>query len=41
VRKCATEKSIIATAGLAIGLLGCASQYKQEAKPEQQRKPCR
>ena len=29
---------IIATAGLAVGLLGCASQYKQEAKQEQQAK---
>ncbi len=29
---------IIATVGLAIGLLGCASQYKQEAKQEQQAK---
>jgi hypothetical protein len=29
---------IIATAGLAIGLVGCASQYKQEAKQEQQAK---
>jgi hypothetical protein len=29
---------IIATVGLAIGLFGCASQYKQEAKQEQQAK---
>jgi hypothetical protein len=25
---------IIATVGLAMGLLGCASQYKQDAKQE-------
>ena len=29
---------IITTVGLAIGLLGCASQYKQEEKQEQQAK---
>jgi hypothetical protein len=29
---------IIATAGLAFGLVGCASEYKQEAKQEQQAK---
>jgi hypothetical protein len=32
------SKIIIATAALAIGLIGCASQYKQEAKQEQQAK---
>ena len=26
---------IVATAGLALGLVGCASEYKQEAKQEQ------
>jgi outer membrane murein-binding lipoprotein Lpp len=26
---------IVATAGLAVGLAGCASEYKQEAKQEQ------
>ena len=25
---------IVATAGLALGLVGCASEYKQEAKQE-------
>jgi hypothetical protein len=29
---------IIATAALTVGLFGCASQYKQEAKQEQQAK---
>jgi outer membrane lipoprotein SlyB len=29
---------VIVTAGLAISLFGCASQYKQEAKQEQQAK---
>jgi hypothetical protein len=29
---------VIAAAGLTIGLVGCASQYKQEAKQEQQAK---
>ncbi|HEV8018895.1 MAG TPA: hypothetical protein VGP32_10095 [Steroidobacteraceae bacterium] len=32
------SKIIIATAALAIGLAGCVSQYKQEAKEEQQAK---
>ncbi len=32
------SKIIVATAALAFGLVGCVSQYKQEAKQEQQAK---